>query len=231
MPKLFRTLGPVGPPVNDEDIANKGYVDNISPDSLTYFRLGETQITNVGNPPIYPIIGDFGLGDTFNINNSTRFSRAPFPMRIKRFGLAYQPTSITAYNNFISAPYVLQLIRYNPSTISPPAVVLVTGTLQPQQKNLDLVNDIPIGTGATDVYQWTAGTSGSATNIGSVNLALWYEFIPVTQLEIKSGEFQKELDEFNEKAELRTRELLKENPDLFKNLNLDSVDEKIKKKN
>lgn len=186
MPPLFRTLGPVSPPVNPEDIANKGYVDNISPDVLTYFRLGERQTTSAGSPGTYPCIGDFGLGEIFSSSTSSSFSRAPFPMQITRFGLSYQPTSIASYNNFINQTYNMNLVRYNPSTVDPPFVVIATGSLAAQSKNLDITpaNPLPIGISNNDVYQWTCATVGTATNIGQVNMQLWYEFKPVSPTKI-----------------------------------------------
>ena len=186
---MYRTLGPVGVPTLPEDIANKGYVDNISPEVLTYFRLSDLQVAGVGNPATYAAFADVGLGNVRTSSGAANaFSRIPFPMQIIRYGLTYQPNTIAAYNNLIDQPYVMQLVRYNPTTIDPPFVVISSATLAINNKYLDFTppTPIPIGTGATDVYQWTSATSGGATNIGSVNLSYWYEFKPVSPAEIEA---------------------------------------------
>lgn len=206
MPPIFRTLGPVAPPQLPQDIANKGYVDsaiaNISPDVLTYFRLSDTQVVGAGSPALYSASADVGLGNIAQGSGANNdFSRSPFPIKIVRYGMTYQPTTILAYNNFLNQTYTMSLFRYNPSNLEPPAVLLTSSNLLPQIKYLDVLESlVNLGVGANDVYQWTVATQGGATNIGTINLIMWYEFQPITttQYEAEKEDQEKKIQKLNE---------------------------------
>ena len=187
MPPIFRTLGPVAPPVNPEDIANKGYVDNISPEVLTYFRLSDVQTAVPGGASTYAAFADVGLGNVRTSSAAANsFSRIPFPIQIIRYGLTYQPNTITSYLSQFTQNYVMQLIRYNPPGTDPPFVVVSSATLPTNQKYLDFTptTPVPLGISTNDVYQWTSATTGTSVDIGSINLSYWYEFKPVVPTEI-----------------------------------------------
>ena len=222
MPKLFRTLGPVPVPTQPEDIANKGYVDNISPEVLTYFRLGEIENESAGSPGTYPIRGDFGLSELFGGSTSTRYSRAPFPMGISRYGLSYQAAAISQYNNTLTAPYVMSLIRYNPVGSTPPLVVIGSTIVATGDHYVDaqLTNPLLVGTGAQDVYQWTFATQGSSQNVGSINFCPWFEFKPIPATVIKSGAYAIALEEQEKRIKELNQELKDEQwyKDLIKDL-------------
>ena len=189
---LFRTLGPVPVPTQPEDIANKGYVDNIPPQNLTYLRLGEKQIVAAGNPAIYAASADVGLGDILS-GNANVYSRAPFPMRIIRMGLSLQSVFLSNYNLGLTAPYVMQLIRYNETGSDPPFVVVGSASMPVGTRNLDATVNIDLGILGNNVYEWNFATTGSSTNIGNINLMAWYEFREITPSEFEANQ-EKELE-------------------------------------
>ena len=202
MPPLFRTLGPVGIPTGPFDPVPKVYADQPpDPQVLTYFRLGELQFANAASPITYALRADVGLGD---LSISLSFlSRAPFPMRIIRFGLSYQNYQVGTYGNTLSAPYVMSLARYNPSTITPPFVIVGTGTLPAGQQYLDVQNqEIILGTGPNDVYQWNFATEGTSQNAGTINFMPWYEFVPIAPADLEQLQLQD-----NERVEKLNQEL------------------------
>ena len=211
MPKLFRTLGPVPVPTQPEDIANKGYVDNISPEVLTYFRLGELETEAAGSPGIYPLIGDFGLSDLIT-GSTTRYSRAPFPLTIARFGLSYQPFLLASYTSTLTQDYVMRLVRYNPVGSDPPFLTIGTATLPTGERYLDFTptNPLVIGTGPNDVYQWQFSTSGTSQNVGALNFTTWFEFKPISSNDIKSGAYAIALEEQEQRLQELNQELKKE---------------------
>ena len=195
MPKLFRTLGPVPVPTQVEDIANKGYVDNliqnIPPDVLTYFRLSDVQVLG----GTYATYADIGLGNIASGGGQNRFSRVPFPLRITRFGLNYQSTSIAGYSGRFNQPYFERLFRYNPQGSTPPAVELGNVQMSGGSAYADTgpINLI-LGVTDNDVYQWTGASSGTIADIGSVNFTQWFEFVPISPSELESEKFQLELE-------------------------------------
>ena len=199
MPKLFRTLGPVAPPVNPEDIANKGYVDNIPAQNLAYLRLSEKQIVPAGNPAIYAASADVGMGDILS-GALTIYSRAPFPLKIIRMGMSLQSQLGTNYNLGLTAPYVMSITKYNNPTSTPPFVVLGSATMPVGTRQLDTDQDINLGIGAQDVYDWSFATTGTSTNISSINLIAWFEFREITteQYDAEQETQQQRIQELNE---------------------------------
>ena len=199
MPKLFRTLGPVAPPVNPEDIANKGYVDTIPPQNLAYLRLGEKQIVPAGNPAIYAAGADIGLGDILSGNVSI-FSRSPFPMKILRMGMTLQSVQGSNYNLGLTAPYNMNLIRYNNPTSTPPFVVIGNTTMPVGTRQIVSDEDIDIGIGALDVYGFSFATTGTSANISSINLLAWFEFreISTEQYEANQETQQQRIEKLNQ---------------------------------
>ena len=208
MGKLYRTLGPVGTPREDTDPVPKSYVDNIDPKSLTYLRLGEQEILATGNPTTYPGTADIGLGSIYD-GSSNIFSRAPFPLKIVRMGLSLQSFILANYSLGLTAPYVMNLIRFNASGSDPPFVVIGTATLPVGSRNLDADVDINLGVLAADVYSWSFATTGTSTDIGSINLIPWYEFREITteQYEAEQETQQERIEQLNE--ELKTQEWYK----------------------
>ena len=137
-------------PVNPEDPTPKAYVDNIPPENLTYFRLSENQIVGAGNPSIYAAAGDVGLGNLLS-GNVDVYSRAPFPMKIIRMGLTLQSNLLANYSLGLTAPYVMNLNRFNPPGSDPPFVNVGTATLPVGSRTLDADVDINLGVSAGDV--------------------------------------------------------------------------------
>ena len=195
-------------PVNPEDPTPKAYVDNIPPENLTYFRLSENQIVGAGNPSIYAAAGDVGLGNLLS-GNVDVYSRAPFPMKIIRMGLTLQSNLLANYNLGLTAPYVMNLNRFNPPGSDPPFVNVGTATLPVGSRTLDADVDINLGVSASDVYEFNFATTGSSTNISSINLIAWYEFRELTaeQYEAEQETQQERIEKLNE--ELKTQEWYK----------------------
>lgn len=208
MPRLFKTLGPVANPVNPTDIANKQYVDTIPPQNLAYLRLGEKQIVPAGTPAIYAAGADIGLGDILSGNVSI-FSRSPFPMKILRMGMTLQSVAGSNYNLGLTAPYNMNLIRYNNPTSTPPFVVIGNVTMPVGTRQIISDEDIDIGVGAQDVYGFSFATTGTSANISSINLLAWFEFREITtaQYEANKEAQEKRIQELNQ--ELKSKQWYK----------------------
>ena len=115
-------------------------------------------------------------------------------------GLTLQSFILENYSLGLTAPYVMNLIRFNPSGSDPAFVVIGTATLPVGSRKLDANVDINLGVLAADVYSWSFATTGTSASISSINLIPWYEFREITteQYEAEQETQQERIEKLNE---------------------------------